>query len=404
MQCTPQNPSACDGTTPVCDDAQSACVGCSFHEQCPDSACRIATGGCFDSAEVYTVGNGGDFDTLADALAAHGGGGEVVLRLLSASDFNETATVSGAGTAVALLDDAPDDDVLPQWINSMDAAATLSLLAGAELYAQGIRFSGNLQAAHPGIDVDDASLWLDRCAVVQNAGGGITLAGGAYASVRNCFVGGNGNQFQAHHGVSATDSTLDIVYTSIVANDGNGADSLACTGSGGTVRNSILLGSDTDSVDCPGVSLSENALDVRRRHQRRPPRHEHQLVRWLRHRELLLNTANAPASILTPRSGNPGPTRRHRRRRIVWDAEGRRRGRRWRRHRTLSPTDHARALHHPALPRVHPHRLRRGRVARRGLHFARRHLDRERLRDHDRGHHPHLGPSSSPPPPPPPTR
>ncbi|MFO0634118.1 MAG: hypothetical protein U0168_14830 [Nannocystaceae bacterium] len=262
VQCTALNDNACEGNSPVCDDGTSSCVGCSFHEQCPDSACRIATGGCFDPGQVFTVGNGGDYSSIDQAVTILGGGDEIVLRVISGPDFNQTVTVSGAGTAYALLDDDPSDMVLPQWINSMDAAATLRVESGAEVYVQGLRLALNGNAAHAAVEVDDASVYLDRTAVVSNNGGGIALTGGAYALVRNCFVGGNGNQFQAHHGVSATDSTLDIVYTSVVANDGNGADSLACTGSGGTVRNSILLGSDTDSVDCPGVSLSENALDA----------------------------------------------------------------------------------------------------------------------------------------------
>ena len=261
VQCTALNDNACEGNSPVCDDGTSSCVGCSFHEQCPDSACRIATGGCFDPAQVFTVGNGGDYSSIDQAVTILGGGDEIVLRVISGPDFNQTVTVSGAGTAYALLDDDPSDMVLPQWVNTMDAAATLRVESGAEVYVQGLRLAGNLNAAHAAVEVDDASVYLDRTAVVSNNGGGIALTGGAYALVRNCFVARNGDDLGSTTGIISTDSTLDVLYSTIAYNDGDTADSLQCTNTTGSIRNSIAVGSDPSSYDCPGVTASQNAFD-----------------------------------------------------------------------------------------------------------------------------------------------
>lgn len=255
VQCTTENPSACEDTTPVCDGPSSACVGCTYHEQCEATACDIATGACFDDAGCGVVevdGDGGaDYMDIASAI----GDGCVVVVHERTGDvpYNENLSVDGIN--VALLS---ADGESPR-ITGTGGNPSLSATNDANVYVQGVAFRGNTTAV--GIDVDGASVWLDRTEVVLNTGGGIVLQGGASGHLRNCFIGGNGNQFQDHHGISVASADIEVVYSSIVANDGNGADSIECVDADGMVRNSILLGSDANSLDCPNVEFGDNAVD-----------------------------------------------------------------------------------------------------------------------------------------------
>jgi len=85
--------------------------------------------------------------------------------------------------------------------------------------------------------------------VVGNDGGGLVLRDTAYASVRNCFVGGSVNNVAA---VAATDSNLALLYSTVGAGFGAAATALSCNG-GATVnvRNSLLVSeSDSPAVAC----------------------------------------------------------------------------------------------------------------------------------------------------------
>lgn len=254
VQCTPNNPSVCAEETPVCDEGSSSCVGCTYHEQCAGSACDMATGACFDAdgCVVEVDGDGGaDSMTIGGAIAD--GCVVVVHELDGELPYLENLNVSGL--TVALLS-APGESPVVQ---GTGGDASLSVVGNANVYVQGLTFS--LNGTAEGVAVDGASVWLDRSRVVQNTGGGVTVMGGGLVTLRNCFVGGNGNQFAADSGIEVASSEVRILYTSVVANDGNGADSLRCTDATGYARNSILLGSDPSSIDCLGVSLETNAVD-----------------------------------------------------------------------------------------------------------------------------------------------
>ena len=257
--CTPSNASACVDTTPVCN-AVNECEGCEFHEQCPDSACRIATGGCFDVAEVYDVGSGQTYASIAAAVADLGDGGEVVLRIHDGASYDGAVAIAGAGTAYAFL--ADDDAMVPQWVNNDGASPTLLVEGGAEVYVQSLRFTANTDADFPGITADGATLYLDRAQVVGNTGGGILLTGGAAGHLRNCFVGGNVNDVAALEVMEG--AAADILYTTVVAADqlGDGA-ALRCSEPGiVTVRNSLLamLGAAAE-VQCGTATLTSSATE-----------------------------------------------------------------------------------------------------------------------------------------------
>jgi hypothetical protein len=264
VACTPTNPSACDGTTPVCDEATSACVGCSFHEQCPESACRIATGGCFDAGNVHDVGQGMEYEEIGDAVADLGQGGEVVLRIFDGASYDEAVTISGAGTAYALL--ADDGAMVPQWVNTGGGAATLRVQGGAEVYVQSVRLTANTASGFPGVSVSAATLYLDRTEVLGNTGGGLLLTGAASGFVRNCLLGGG--PASDNPAVSVDNAAVAILYSTLVGyDDGFGAGAaLRCSNPDSVeARNSLFVktGSGAD-LDCPELaatySATENAL------------------------------------------------------------------------------------------------------------------------------------------------
>ena len=260
VQCTASNDDGCGGATPICDAAVNTCMGCAFHEQCPDSACRIATGECFDEADVHTVGAGQDFEDFT-AAAGSLGAEMAVLRVSSGPTYDEAIVLSGSNAVWAILDANPDDMMVPLWARTSGNTSTLAIDDSAEVYIQGISVSQNGYALAPGIAVDNASLYLDRARVVQNAGGGISLDNGAYALVRNSVLAANGSGFQPTTGLRVTGSSLDLLYTSVVANDGNVQDSLSCSNATVTVRNSLLFGVSDDSVGCPGLGATYSAAD-----------------------------------------------------------------------------------------------------------------------------------------------
>jgi hypothetical protein len=252
VACTPSNIGACEGTTPVCDGAVNECVGCGFHEECLGTACDIATGACFEDGCVVEVdGDGGaDYSNIQAAIAD---GCVVIVHELNGGDTYSQFEVDGVQVAVLAAD---GEEPL---VAGLAGNPSLSVTGGAVVYVQGLTFSGNTMAE--GVSVNGANLFLDRSQIVANSATGLTLANDAIAQVRNCFVALNGNQFQDDHGISVASSSLEISYSTVVANDGNGADSLECTDAVTTVRDSILLGADASSVACPNIDAAANALD-----------------------------------------------------------------------------------------------------------------------------------------------
>jgi hypothetical protein len=246
VQCTETNASACTDTTPVCDTAASACVGCTFHEQC-DDACDIATGACFTGDCVIEI----DGTTTIAENVADG----CVLRihaLEGGAAYQETLSLSGITIALIAA-----DGELPR----LDAALmpedspTLAIIDAANVYMQGLFVLGNSR----GVDAAGANVWLDRMHVIDGTGGGVAVSGGASATIRNSVIAG-GNDTAA---LSATDATLDVLYSTIVGAFGT-ASSLACTDDVTIdVRNSLLVTfGDDPEIACTTDTFDNNLTEV----------------------------------------------------------------------------------------------------------------------------------------------
>jgi hypothetical protein len=254
VACTPSNIGACEGTTPVCDGAVNECVGCGFHEQCPASACDIATGACFEEGCVVEVdGDGGaDYSNIQAAIAD---GCVVIVHELNGGDTYSQFEVDGVEVAILAAD---GEEPL---VAGLAGNPSLSVTGGAVVYVQGLTFSGNTMAE--GVSVNGANLYLDRTQLVANAGGGVVLTNEAIGHLRNCIIGGNGTGAGPSRGITVDASTLDVLYSTIARNDADTAnDSLSCVGASTvTVRNSILVGRDDPSVQCAVATIEDSALD-----------------------------------------------------------------------------------------------------------------------------------------------
>jgi len=259
-QCTAEDDAACGDLTPTCDVDTNTCVGCAEHEQCPDSACNIAEGNCFDPDQTSHVD--GDMDcggadgsesdpycTISDALLNADGDVLIIVheRNLNPIIYLESNVIS---TSVALF--SPPGDVV---VVQGSVAPAFSISGSGNLYLRGLAVSGGTGA---GLGVNGQA-WIEKSRITNNSGGGIVVDGGGSLVLENSFIGGVVDT----RAVDIVDGAVDITYTTIVAGFGD-ATALFCTdGQGSSVRNSIIISrSDADELVCPDLSVIFNALEM----------------------------------------------------------------------------------------------------------------------------------------------
>jgi len=254
VQCTAEDASACGDTTPLCDAESNTCVACSFHEECQDigsPACNLATGACFDPQAVTEVSLS-SANALQNAINTVADGAEHAIVITGGSGLH-TVTIDG-GKSIAIVSNSS----AVRAINGNTAAVLTVTGNSTTAFLHRIRLEDSDDV---GIAVSSgASLFADSTQVVQNDGGGIELAAGSSGFLRNSMVGRNGDEFASTTGIGSA-GELNVVYSSIVANDGDGADSIQCSGGSVVVRNSILIGSDASSIDCGALDASNSAFD-----------------------------------------------------------------------------------------------------------------------------------------------
>lgn len=249
VECTDGNPVACDGETPVCD--AEACRGCVDHGECGDTACAFSTGECFPGDCVVDVP--ADEGTIANAVGSIADGGFCVVRLAENGgvDYDESVVIDG-GKRIALLN-AGGSEVVIQGVG----AATFAVTDASELYLERLLVS---DGSDVGLEVsgNGSGLFVEQTEVVQNAGGGITVAGGGYLRLRNSIVGGNG----AAPALSVAAGVAELVDVTAVGVGINGR-ALTCGVAGSAaVRNSILFGEDdADELDCSDAVVTYSASE-----------------------------------------------------------------------------------------------------------------------------------------------
>jgi len=230
VACTPENPAACTGTTPVCDAATNSCVPCTAHEQCGEAACNLYTGACLpgEADAIAHVGPGQELASLSEAVLSVPAGGEGTV-VVHQADFNEAVVVDGNRT-VAFL--AAEGDG-PLWILAGGGSPQLTVTAGSTILMDGLQLSGN--ASDLGVRVDGGRAWVDRSRIIQNSSGGVLAENGAELTLRNCFVGGADNAAA----VSVDGATARITFSTL------GGGTITATGLSCTAPDAVEVRSST---------------------------------------------------------------------------------------------------------------------------------------------------------------
>jgi hypothetical protein len=254
VQCTDTNPIACDGTSPVCDTQAQTCRGCAEHDECGETACAFATGECFPEDCILEVP--GDHASLEAAINAVPDDGFCVIRLSEngGTDYVDTTVVIDGGKRIAFLN-AGGSQIIIQGTGD----PTFTVSDASEVYLHRLRVSGNGSDLGLQVSGNNSSLDLDRTEVVDNNGGGIAVAAGAYLRLRNSIVGGDSSNVDA---VGVANGDAEILSSTLFAGFGN-ATALGCGLAGSaTVRNSILVANTSSpELDCADATVTYSALE-----------------------------------------------------------------------------------------------------------------------------------------------
>ncbi len=274
VQCTDANATACEGVTPICG-VENACVGCTEHGECPQSACHLDgadAGGCFEVADVQEVANTGELESALDGLGAD----DQAVLVLAAGTYGETASIP-SDSEVAILGPASASLQGGGGFGLSVASGAIAYVAGptvANGNDTGVRCIGESlwvddsevrNNAQVGLDVSGGcAAHLRRSIVAVNNGGGIDASGGELHMV-NSVVGRNGDELTSlFGGLSANGTMLEVTYSAFVGNEATNGDraSIFCAGGeSGEMRNSIIVAGG-DSVDgCAVGLLDNNAVD-----------------------------------------------------------------------------------------------------------------------------------------------
>ena len=288
VQCSEADTTACSGVTPLCDAPTATCVGCTDHASCPSGACQLDTGACFEKVVHVDRASpcGGDgspelpYCEIQDAVAPIDQAEPTVVRVKpSATPYSKQVQVA-ANRTVAIIRDGGGVAKL-----EVDALDSLVVNDGATLYLSLMQISkGDVSK---GILCSNAALRLDRTQIIDRPGlgiegiacdlqlrqsrlylnraGAIKMTGGDLL-VENSYVVSNGGSFAAVSGIVVSNmATVDIIYSTIVANDGKAGveDSLDCSTAGPVkLRNSIVFGqSGVSSVDCTTATATTSVFD-----------------------------------------------------------------------------------------------------------------------------------------------
>lgn len=280
VPCTPESPGLCQGFTPHCDPEALACVACSAHEHCPESACNLASGECLPAANVLWV------DDAADCVAGTGAEATPFCTILEAIEVVETTldenewTIRARGTFTNFA--VPEDRIVALMASGPDLArfvgtTEFSVFAvyGSTVFFDRVELTtGNALTCHGGL------VWFDRSVSHKNQWAGVDVDGcithirqsvieGNPVGIRaekpgetvivNSYVSGNGQGIELETGAA-----LRVEFSTIVENfsDEPGAvPSLFCTAPGEvTIRNSVVMAAGEDQIDCSGAVVSHSAL------------------------------------------------------------------------------------------------------------------------------------------------
>lgn len=237
VQCTPEEPGACSGTTPAC--VSNACQGCTAHAQCPASNVCLPDGSCADEIQVAYVASGGagtactrssPCATLDNGVKA---GRPIVKVATGTIADSQTTTIDGKAVTIlaepeAKLDRTGDGVILEVKNDGADVKIFDLKITGAtgssnpaismpsggapKLSLTHVTVDGNQGT---GIVTTSGSLTITRSTVSSNTGGGISITGSGVLTVSRSTIRAN-----AGGGISITGAQFDISNCFILENGG----------------------------------------------------------------------------------------------------------------------------------------------------------------------------------------
>lgn len=254
-QCSAADTTACVGETPICDAATSRCMGCTTHEQCPETACDLETGACFsDDCRIYVHPGFGEHQNVGSALDDVAAGESCVI-IVEALDEGAELDVEEPAT-LEITDDRRIALIGDYWVTPSRLHANEEVLvnvaSGGVLYIADLRLE---QAYYNTILVEDGTVHLDRAQVTSYDVALRATHPEARVRLRNStFYGDNGT-------LTVEDGAVEATFVSLLSS----GMALSCGASAAvTVRNSLLLDfwSDGTAVDCSAAEISYSALGV----------------------------------------------------------------------------------------------------------------------------------------------
>ncbi len=262
VQCSAQNDSACQDDTPICDDDNNACIGCSDHAQCPDTACDLSTGACIQGDVFHVDGdgmpgqNGITHTSIVDAYDALNGDGVIFIHAIAGDVNYQEFLPFDQNRTVAFLA-APGEN--PVWQGN-SANPTINVSSGTAIFH---RLDLSLNGGREAVRVDDATFIAQRSRFTRNTDSGVVAQNGAVVRLENCFVAGNGTFAPA---INATSSDLEIVYSTLVRGFNPDEPVIECTTPGSTlIRNSIVANEAINpgsEISCVGAMLDSTAVET----------------------------------------------------------------------------------------------------------------------------------------------
>ena len=284
VQCTANEPGACTGMKPICNDETNQCEACDAHTDCPDSDTCLPTGACAVATDVLYVEEGGtanlecDFDsrcaTLEQALAAMPV--RSIVRVKGAVT-GPTATITDRDLTIIGDPEAPETCTLTR----NNGNEVLVLQGTSKVRIHGVRIAdasggtsgrgisassghtGELEVQRSivtnnyiGIEMlGTGSLTLGRSTISLNSGGGVVLLNTQHRfDITNNFIFRNGSENSStYSGINIPNviggSGSRLEFNTIVDND-----ALNGTGRAGGVFCDIM------NFNAPNNIIAHNAV------------------------------------------------------------------------------------------------------------------------------------------------
>jgi hypothetical protein len=283
VECTEVANDACADPSKWCG-ADFTCGGCYVHEHCLQSACDMSRGTCLPPENVFYVDNdectegtmdgsmGDPFCTIQQGVTSIpvGQRGTVIVR--KGNTYTEGILAQNSRTVAVIGQQFPSIIVADEEAVVVSAGDKL-YIAGVQVRSTGdvgLRCNGNselwldnvrVDQSVTGIEAGPCDLHIHRSEILLNEEVAIQLTGSGdntHMRMTSSMVVGNSTA-GAWPAIRSTTSHFEILYSTVVAGS---YKTIECAGgNAGPVRNSVVVSSGLESVDCPWAEFTDSVHD-----------------------------------------------------------------------------------------------------------------------------------------------